>query len=100
MELSYKEFIKICKEADQMVEKAKRKDVTLTSHKPINLKAAAIHHLAQTMPLSITLHNLYAIYGVTPSTIIEIRHQITRALQLPEVTGRQPKNSQNKKAGK
>ncbi len=68
-----KEFISLCKEADALIRDLLAVKFTkLQGRRPKTLKASAVHYLARKKGLPITLNDIFHIYGIYQSTIIEV----------------------------
>jgi len=73
--MDFEEFLKLCKDADQLITNLLKGPSKLQGRRPKNLKAAAVWYLAKRRGLNVTLNHLYQIYGVYQPRLIEI-HKI------------------------
>lgn len=75
-ELTFREFVQLCKDADHLLDDLTPGAPQLQRKQPNNLKAAAIHYLARKRRLHITICNLYQIYGIPQPALNRIKHLI------------------------
>ena len=73
--MDFKEFLQLCKDADQLITSLLKGPSRLQGRRPKNLKAAAIWYLARKRGLRVTFNHFYQIYGVYQPRLIEI-HKI------------------------
>jgi hypothetical protein len=77
---AFDDFIRLCRDADDLISEVNSKSSTFKHLKPTSKKAAAIHYLAIKRKLPIRLNDLYLIYGSTQQTIIGTKRLIKIAL--------------------
>ena len=77
---TFEDFLQICREADNLLAQI-RKNPKAQSKKPINLKAALIHHMAEKKGINITLNHLYQIFGKPNYVITENKKIIKQILE-------------------
>jgi hypothetical protein len=75
---TFEDFLIICREADDLLAQI-RKNPKAQSKKPINLKVALIHYLAEKKGINITLSHLYQIFG-KPNYIIEENKRVIKQI--------------------
>jgi hypothetical protein len=75
---TFEDFLQICREADDLSARI-RKSPKAQGRKPINLKAALIHYLAEKKGINITLNHLYQIFG-KPNYIIEENKRVIKQI--------------------
>jgi hypothetical protein len=75
---TFEDFLQICREADNLLAQV-RKSPKAQGRKPINLKAALIHYLAEKKGINITLNHLYQIFG-KPNYIIEENKRVIKQI--------------------
>lgn len=83
---TYKEFLQLCKKADQLINNILKGPSRLQGRRPKTIKAAAIWHLAKQKDIDITMNHLYIIYGVYQPRLIEVHKIIEKEAK------RQPQN--------
>jgi uncharacterized protein YcgL (UPF0745 family) len=76
---TFEDFLQICREADNLL--AQIKNPKAQGKKPINLKAALIHYLAEKKGINITLNHLYQIFGKPNYVITENKKIIKQILE-------------------
>lgn len=62
-EISFNEFVKLCIEAEKLVQDLMAKHIKLQGKKPSRLKVAMIYILAETKGLDVTFNQLHLIYN-------------------------------------
>jgi len=77
---TFEDFLQICREADNLLAQI-RKNPKAQSKKPINLKAALIHYLADKKGINITLNHIYQIFGKPNYVITENKKIIKQILE-------------------
>lgn len=75
---TFEDFLQICREADDLLAQI-RKSPKAQGRKPINLKTALIHYLAEKKGINITLNHLYLIFG-KPNYIIADNKRIIKQI--------------------
>jgi hypothetical protein len=78
MKPTYKEFLQLCKDADELIRELPKGPSKLQSKHRNTIKAAAVWHLAQQRGLHITSNDIFHIYGIYQPKLIEIRKLINK----------------------
>lgn len=75
------EFVRLCFEADILLKSINSRSPRLGGRRPTALKAGAIRYLAKKRGLSITLHQLILVYGVSENAITSNEKLIRKIAQ-------------------
>jgi len=78
--VKYAQLIQAGRDAHAVLELAKKADKRLSRRHEKTQRAAAIWYLSKRRKLKITLHDLYALYYVTPRAVITVSKQIQKAI--------------------
>lgn len=78
--MDFEEFLNLCKDANKLLDSLKHKP-RLQGRMRKNLKAAAIHYLAQKQGQKITQNQLYLIYDIYQPRLIAIKKLLKEACE-------------------
>lgn len=83
--VKYDQLIQAGRDAHAVLELAKKADTRISRRHEKTQRAAAIWYLSKRRKLEITLHDLYALYYVTPRAVITVSKQIQKAIQAADI---------------
>ena len=77
--LTYKDFVELCRQADNLIIDAKQRDKQLTGYSPTTLKAAAVFLLGDEK--GIGYHDLSMIFPCSHASIVNDRRRLRELLK-------------------
>jgi len=83
--VKYDQLIQAGRDAHAVLELAKKADSRISRRREKTQRAAAIWYLSKRRKLKITLHDLYALFNVTPRHLISTTQQIRKAIQAADI---------------
>lgn len=86
--VKYDQLIQAGRDAHAVLELAKKADTRITRRQMKTQRAAAIWYLSKRRKLKITLHDLYALFNVTPRAVIKVTQQIQKAVEASDIVKR------------